>query len=178
MARALDAIGDWWSLLIIRDAFQGVRRFGEFERNLGVAKNILTARLRKLVAVGILEVAPASDGSKYQEYVLTKKGARPLPRHHRLEAVGGELLPRSETGSRARRSQEGPTRAPVGTPGEGWETVGSGGCADGGSKRYRVTLGLPTRREAACAHNSAWLLGRENAFLNQRLADENVAQER
>ena len=72
---ALDAIGDWWSLLIIRDAFQGVRRFGEFERNLGVAKNILTARLRKLVAVGILEVAPASDGSKYQEYVLTKKRA-------------------------------------------------------------------------------------------------------
>ena len=75
MARALDAIGDWWSLLIIRDAFQGVRRFGEFEHNLGVAKNILTARLRKLVAVGILEVAPASDGSKYQEYVLTKKAA-------------------------------------------------------------------------------------------------------
>ena len=73
VARALDAIGDWWSLLIIRDAFQGVRRFGEFERSLGVAKNILTARLRKLVAVGILEVVPASDGSKYQEYVLTKK---------------------------------------------------------------------------------------------------------
>ena len=73
VARALDAIGDWWSLLIIRDAFHGVRRFCEFERSLGVAKNILTVRLRKLVAVGILEVAPASDGSKYQEYVLTKK---------------------------------------------------------------------------------------------------------
>ena len=46
VARSLDAIGDWWSLLIIRDAFQGVRRFGEFEQHFGVAKNILTARLR------------------------------------------------------------------------------------------------------------------------------------
>jgi DNA-binding HxlR family transcriptional regulator len=74
VARALDAIGDWWSLLIIRDAFSGLRRFGEFQRSLGVAKGILSARLRNLVELGILEVAPASDGSAYQEYVLTEKG--------------------------------------------------------------------------------------------------------
>ena len=73
VARSLDAIGDWWSLLIIGDAFRGVRRFCEFQRSLGVARNILTARLRKLVSVGILDVVPASDGSKYQEYVLTEK---------------------------------------------------------------------------------------------------------
>jgi DNA-binding HxlR family transcriptional regulator len=73
VARSLDAIGDWWSLLILRDAFRGVRRFGEFQRSLGVARNILTARLRKLVAVGILEVVPASDGSKYKEYALAEK---------------------------------------------------------------------------------------------------------
>jgi DNA-binding HxlR family transcriptional regulator len=74
VARSLDAIGDWWSLLIIRDAFDGIRRFGEFQRNLGMAKNILSARLRMLVAHGIFEVVPASDGSAYQEYVLTEKG--------------------------------------------------------------------------------------------------------
>ena len=74
VARSLDAIGDWWSLLIIRDAFDGICRFGEFQRNLGMAKNILAARLRTLVAHGIFQVVPASDGSAYQEYVLTEKG--------------------------------------------------------------------------------------------------------
>lgn len=75
VARSLDAIGDGWALLILRDAFEGKRRFGEFQKSLGVAKNILTVRLKKLVADGILTVAPASDGSAYQEYVLTAKGA-------------------------------------------------------------------------------------------------------
>ncbi|MBC3303832.1 helix-turn-helix transcriptional regulator [Pseudomonas sp. SWRI18] len=74
VARSLDAIGDGWSLLIIRDAFDGMRRFGEFQRSLGMAKNILSTRLRSLVDHGVLEVAPASDGSAYQEYVLTEKG--------------------------------------------------------------------------------------------------------
>ena len=50
VARAVDVVGDWWSLLIVRNALTGDRRFGAFERNLGVAKNILTDRLRKLVA--------------------------------------------------------------------------------------------------------------------------------
>ena len=74
VARALDAIGDWWSLLIVRNAFDGMSRFGEFQKDLGLAKNILSARLRTLVAHGILDMVPASDGSVYQEYVLTKKG--------------------------------------------------------------------------------------------------------
>src|SRR5215468_5893655 len=74
IARALDVIGDWWSLLIIRDALLGRRRFGEFQKSLGLAKNILAVRLRALVERGILEMAPASDGSAYQEYVLTAKG--------------------------------------------------------------------------------------------------------
>jgi len=79
VARSLDAIGDWWSLLIVRDAFDGIRRFGEFQKSLGVAKNILSDRLRTLVAHGILAVAPASDGSAYQEYVLTDKGRALFP---------------------------------------------------------------------------------------------------
>ncbi|MEV0253604.1 helix-turn-helix domain-containing protein [Streptomyces sp. NPDC050732] len=79
VARSVDAIGDWWSLLIVRDAFDGSRRFGEFQRSLGVAKNILTARLRTLVAGGILDSVPASDGSAYREYVLTSKGEALFP---------------------------------------------------------------------------------------------------
>jgi DNA-binding HxlR family transcriptional regulator len=79
IARSLDAIGDWWSLLIIRDALLGIRRFNEFQKNLGLAKNILTVRLRALVDQGILKTAPASDGSAYREYLLTPKGRGLFP---------------------------------------------------------------------------------------------------
>ncbi|RXH08588.1 winged helix-turn-helix transcriptional regulator [Bradyrhizobium guangzhouense] len=79
IARSLEAIGDWWSLLIIREALFGVRRFGEFQSKLGMAKNILSARLRSMIDHGILETAPASDGSAYQEYLLTPKGRGLFP---------------------------------------------------------------------------------------------------
>ena len=79
VARSVDAIGDWWSLLIVRDAFDGSRRFGEFQRSLGVAKNILAARLRVPGRRRILDVIPASDGSAYHEYVLTPKGKGLFP---------------------------------------------------------------------------------------------------
>jgi DNA-binding HxlR family transcriptional regulator len=79
IARSLDAIGDWWSMLIIRDALLGRRRFGEFQKSLGLAKNILAARLRMLTDQGILKLGPASDGSAYQEYVLTDKGRGVFP---------------------------------------------------------------------------------------------------
>jgi DNA-binding HxlR family transcriptional regulator len=74
VARALDEIGDWWSLLIIRDAFDGLRRFGEFQKSLGISKGILTARLKHLVAIDVLELVPISGDGGYQEYVLTEKG--------------------------------------------------------------------------------------------------------
>ena len=74
IARSLESIGEWWSLLIVRDAFLGKRRFGEFQKSVGLAKNILAARLHKLVACGIFRLEPASDGSRYREYVLTEKG--------------------------------------------------------------------------------------------------------
>jgi DNA-binding HxlR family transcriptional regulator len=79
IARSLDAIGDWWSMLIIREALFGSRRFGEFQKSLGLARNILTVRLRALVDQGILQMAPASDGSAYQEYLLTPKGRGVFP---------------------------------------------------------------------------------------------------
>ncbi|MFC3676678.1 winged helix-turn-helix transcriptional regulator [Ferrovibrio xuzhouensis] len=74
IARSLDAIGDWWSLLIVRDALLGLSRFGEFQKSLGMAKNILAARLRSLTALGILETVPVADGSQHREYRLTPKG--------------------------------------------------------------------------------------------------------
>ena len=79
VARALDVIGERWALLIVRDAFDGMRRFGEFQKSLGVARNILADRLQALVEEGIFTVAPASDGSAYQEYVLTSKGLALFP---------------------------------------------------------------------------------------------------
>ncbi len=101
IARSLDVIGDWWSLLIIRDAMLGVRRFGEFQKSLGVAKNILTTRLRTLVEHGILETAPASDGSAYQEYVLTPKGRYLFPVLVALRQWGEEHCFESGRGSTA-----------------------------------------------------------------------------
>lgn len=76
VARSLGIIGDWWSLLIIRDALSGKRRFSEFQKNLGLAKNILSARLAKLVEQGIMTQVPAADGSAYREYALTEKGEK------------------------------------------------------------------------------------------------------
>jgi len=76
IARSLDEIGDWWTMLIVRDAFRGSRRFSEFQKSLGLAKNILSTRLRQMVANGILEMRPAADGGARLEYHLTEKGRR------------------------------------------------------------------------------------------------------
>jgi DNA-binding HxlR family transcriptional regulator len=79
IGRALEALGDWWTLLIVRDAFFGARRFGDFERNLGIAKNVLSARLQHLVDHEIFErVDVGSEGSHF-EYRLTGKGEALLP---------------------------------------------------------------------------------------------------
>ena len=74
IARTLEQVGSWWSLLIVREAMMGVRRFRQFEKTLGISKNTLASRLNDLVAGGILRKAAAEDGSGYEEYLLTKKG--------------------------------------------------------------------------------------------------------
>src|ERR1700742_3605508 len=79
VARSLDIVGDRWSMLIVRDAFDGIRRFGEFEASLGIARNVLTDRLRRLVEENVFELVPASDGSAYQEYQLTSRGEALFP---------------------------------------------------------------------------------------------------
>lgn len=74
--RTLDLVGEKWTLLILRDAFNGVRRFDDFRRHVGVSEAVLADRLRKLVAAGILRTVPYQEqGSRTrQEYRLTRTG--------------------------------------------------------------------------------------------------------
>jgi DNA-binding HxlR family transcriptional regulator len=79
IAQSLDRIGDWWTLLIIRDAFNGVTSFSDFQSGLGVAKNILSNRLSQLVEDGVFERVPSKPGVERFEYRLTEKGYDLLP---------------------------------------------------------------------------------------------------
>ncbi|HHJ1299900.1 helix-turn-helix domain-containing protein [Pseudomonas sp. P1B16] len=92
VARALEVLGDRWALMILRDAFDGLRRFSEFQKNLGLAKNILASRLKLLVESGLLQLQPASDGSAYKEYVLTEKGRSVFPLVIALRQWGERFL--------------------------------------------------------------------------------------
>jgi len=74
IARALELVGERWTLLILRDAFRGARRFEEFQRSLGIARNVLGSRLQRLVAAGILVRVPYQEHPPRDEYRLTEKG--------------------------------------------------------------------------------------------------------
>ena len=73
LAQTLEIVGERWTLLILRDAFFGAKRFGQFERSLGVAKNILASRLKLLIDEGIMEKRESEEGA-HPEYVLTEAG--------------------------------------------------------------------------------------------------------
>ncbi len=79
IARTLELLGDWWTFLIVREAFFGSRKFGEFERVLGIAPNVLTQRLAKLVDGGILVVEATSASGKALAYRLSPKGRDLFP---------------------------------------------------------------------------------------------------
>jgi DNA-binding HxlR family transcriptional regulator len=74
IARSLERVGEWWSILILRDALRGLTRFDEFQKNLGIAPNMLTRRLNGLVATGLLERRRYSERPARFEYVLTERG--------------------------------------------------------------------------------------------------------
>jgi DNA-binding HxlR family transcriptional regulator len=74
VARALEVVGERWTLLIIRDVFLGLRRFDELQQNLGIARNVLADRLKRLVEEGVLERVPYSERPERFEYRLTRKG--------------------------------------------------------------------------------------------------------
>jgi DNA-binding HxlR family transcriptional regulator len=74
IARSLELVGERWTILILRDAFLGLRRFDEFQESLGVARNVLTERLNRLVSEGILERRPYSQRPLRFDYTLTSRG--------------------------------------------------------------------------------------------------------
>ena len=74
IARSLERVGEWWSMLILRDAFTGLTRFDEFQKSLGIAPNMLTRRLAALVEAGLLERRRYSERPPRDEYVLTARG--------------------------------------------------------------------------------------------------------
>ena len=88
VAAALAIVGDPWTLLIVRDAFAGVRRFDDWRQRLGVARNVLAARLKTLVAQGVLETRLYSEHPPRKDYVLTAKGRDLRPVLLALKAWG------------------------------------------------------------------------------------------
>jgi DNA-binding HxlR family transcriptional regulator len=74
VARTVDLVGDWWTPLVLRECCYGVRRFEDFQRNLGIGRNILTQRLNRLVDEGLLERRRYHDHPVRHEYVLTEMG--------------------------------------------------------------------------------------------------------
>ena len=74
IARTMDLLGDWWTPLVLREAFYGIRKFDDFQRELGIARNTLNDRLRRLVGEGLLEKQPYQRDPVRYDYVLTEKG--------------------------------------------------------------------------------------------------------
>jgi DNA-binding HxlR family transcriptional regulator len=74
VAQCLEVVGEWWSMLVVRDAFLGVTRFDDFQRRLGISRNILQQRLSHLVEAGVLVRVPYSEHPPRDEYRLTAKG--------------------------------------------------------------------------------------------------------
>jgi DNA-binding HxlR family transcriptional regulator len=105
VGRTLERVGDTWSLMILRDALQGLSRFDEFEKSLGVAPNILTKRLSGLVQSGFLERRPYQERPVRHEYVPTARGRDFAPvltallafgnRHFAEEGIAGQLVDRA-----------------------------------------------------------------------------------
>jgi DNA-binding HxlR family transcriptional regulator len=92
MARAMEVVGDRWSILILREAYYGVKRFDEFEYYVGIAPNILSSRLKKFVDVGMMKRVPLAEHAGRYEYVLTEKGRDFFPAYLALKKWGDDWL--------------------------------------------------------------------------------------
>ena len=100
IARSLERVGEWWSILILRDALYGLTRFDELQKSLGVAPNMLTRRLNALVEAGLLERQRYSERPPRDEYVLTSRGRDFRPVLLTLLAWGASVqLADAETGA-------------------------------------------------------------------------------
>ena len=88
IARSLEIVGERWTLLVLRDAFLGIRRFDDFQRDLGIARNVLTDRLGRLVDEGILDRRRYQERPERFEYRLTERGRDLWPTLHALATWG------------------------------------------------------------------------------------------
>ena len=92
VAQALEIVGEWWTLLILRDAFVGIRRFDDFQARLGISRNVLTTRLDDLVEHGVLQRVQYSERPPRDEYRLTPKGRGLWTVLHALREWGDEWI--------------------------------------------------------------------------------------
>jgi DNA-binding HxlR family transcriptional regulator len=97
VARSVSLIGEWGSLLILREAFGGTTRFDDFQRSLGISRNLLALRLKKLVEGGVLERRPVAADAKRHEYRLTRMGEDLLPMMVAMRQWGDRWLFTPET---------------------------------------------------------------------------------
>jgi DNA-binding HxlR family transcriptional regulator len=93
IARGLERVGEWWTILILRDAFRGMRRFDEFRESLGIAPTMLTKRLNTLVESGLLTRRRYSEHPPRDEYVLTEMGQDFRPVLLAMMAFGNRHFP-------------------------------------------------------------------------------------
>jgi DNA-binding HxlR family transcriptional regulator len=107
IARGLEHVGEWWSILILRDAFRGLSRFDEFSDSLGIAPNMLTRRLTALVEAGLLERQRYSERPPRDEYVLTRKGKDFRPVMLAMLAFGNKHFPPDDRTVQIVRTEDG-----------------------------------------------------------------------
>jgi DNA-binding HxlR family transcriptional regulator len=158
IARSLDQVGEWWSLLIIRECMLGTTRFDEFQERLGIARNILTSRLNRLTELGILEKSPL-EGRRLG-YRLTPKGEELFPVLMALLQWGDKWAPGPHGGSvRYVERDTGKTLEPVGPR-----------AADGRLLGYRDVRMMPGPGATESTH--ARIAARNLAILGENDADQ------
>ncbi|WP_448681636.1 winged helix-turn-helix transcriptional regulator [Pseudomonas nicosulfuronedens] len=152
VALSLEHVGEWWSLLIMRDALQGLRRFDEFSRSLAIAPNMLTRRLNALVEAGLLEKRAYSTRPLRHEYVPTERGHDLIGVIFALIAWGNKHFAESEESVRVIEKATGRTVQPMMVdvesrqvvPWEACEVVAGPGAS--GEMRDRIA-GIKTRQQ-------------------------------
>ena len=122
IARSLEVVGERWTLLIVRDALLGLRRFDEFQESLGIATNVLSKRLERLCEEGLLERRAYQERPLRHEYVLTEKG----------RALGPAVIMLMKWGDRYYAGEEGPPRLTIhrGCGGEVNERLSCAHCGE------------------------------------------------
>jgi DNA-binding HxlR family transcriptional regulator len=155
VARSLERVGEWWSMLIIRDALHGLARFDQFEESLGIAPNMLTRRLGALVKAGILEKRRYSERPPRYEYVLTERGRDFQPVIVAMQAWGNKHFAPEGASVLMVHAKTGATAEPVmvdrktGRPLIGPEYVVAPGPAAGEGTRRKLESSTWGRAGAA-----------------------------